>query len=141
MTPESYALHTGIMDNEGCPVIDEKQYVIKFRSYLIHPIDAGVMRLIVKNMYTNFKYRVDQLHDCVLLHPNYVDSFYQVIEDIYKSEPFTNYMNSHVFAEFKSIISSDKFKLFDELVREFNENQNHTFKVSGDFRKVYKAEV
>jgi Mg2+/Co2+ transporter CorC len=38
-------------------------------------------------------------------------------------------------------VSFDKFELFDELVKEFNENQNHTFKVSGDFCKVYKAEV
>jgi hypothetical protein len=141
LTPESYALHTGEIDNEGRPRIDERQYVVKFRSYLIHSIDAGVMRLIVKNMYTKYNYRCDQLHDCILLHPNHVDSFYQVVEDIYKSEPLINYMNSHVFAEFKSIISSDKFELFDELVKKFNKNQNPLFKVSGDFRKIYKAEV
>lgn len=141
MTPESYALHSSVVDKEGCPVIDESKFTLKFRSYLIHSIDAGVMRLIIKDMYNNHGYRVDQLHDCILLHPNYVDSFYQVIENIYKSEPFINYMNSHVFAEFKSLISSDKFELFDELVDKFNSNLNLDFKVSGDFRKVYKAEV
>ena len=49
-------------------------------------------------------------------YPNYMDSFYQVVENIYKSEPFINYINLHVFSEFKSIIRSDKFELFSELL-------------------------
>ena len=49
-------------------------------------------------------------------HLNYMDSFYQVVENIYKNELFINYMNSHVFSEFKSIIRSDKFELFSELL-------------------------
>jgi hypothetical protein len=141
MLPESYALHSGVLDDEGLPVIDEQQYLVKFRSYLIHSIDAGVMRLIVKNMFESHEYRVDQLHDCVLLHPNQVDAFYEVVEGIYKGEYFIDYMNSHVFTEFKSILSSDKFEEFDRLVSDFNQEQDSTFKVSGDFRKIYKPEV
>lgn len=75
------------------------------------------------------------------LHPNDIDAFFEVVTEIYHSEPFENYINTHVFAEFRSIISSDKFEVFDQLVNDFNENQNPTFKVSGDFRKVYKPEV
>ena len=55
-------------------------------------------------------------------YPNYMDSFYQVVENIYKSEPFINYMNPHVLSEFKNIIRSGKFELFNELL-----TQNRVF--------------
>ena len=60
-------------------------------------------------------------------HLNNMDSFYQVVETIYKSKLFINYMNSHVFSEFNSIIRSDKFELFNELLTQnsFFLNSDH----------------
>lgn len=141
MMPESYSLYSGVIDSTGLPTIDPAQYKLKFRSYLVHSVDAGVMRSIIRKMYEHHDYRVDQLHDCILLHPNYVDSFYKVVEDIYKGECFTDYMNTYVFQEFRGIISSDKLKEFDKLVDKFNKDQDPDFKISGDFRKIYKPEV
>ena len=141
MVPENYALYTSLTDEKGLPLIDIKQYKVKFRSHLIHSIDAGVMRTIVNRMNDDFKYEVDQLHDCVLLHPEKVDCFYKIVENIYKDKSFEKYMNTHVFNEFKSIITSDNFESFDTLVEEFNSYMSKTFEINGDFKKIYKPEV
>jgi hypothetical protein len=70
-----------------------------------------------------------------------VDNFYETVTNIYKEEQFEDYMNTHVFDELKSTISSDIFSEFDELVKKFNLNTPDKFKVNGDFMKVYKPEV
>lgn len=141
LVPENYSIYTGVTGDNGLPLIDVKQFKVKFRSYLIHSVDAGVMRMVVNRMYDRSKIRIDQLHDCVLVHPNFVEDFYTEIEKVYLSEPFKDFMNTHVFTEFRSIISSDKFDSFDKLTKEFNSNMSSVFEINGDFRKVYKPEM
>ena len=65
----------------------------------------------------------------------------KLVEKIYKDEYFHNYINTHVFNEFRSIITSENFKAFDKLVEKFNSYMSKTFEINGDFKKIYKPEV
>jgi hypothetical protein len=35
-------------------------------------------------------YIINHLHDCVLMHPNYVEDFYKIVTEIYTSEQMQN---------------------------------------------------
>jgi hypothetical protein len=59
MVSENYALYTSITDKEGRLVIDVEQFKLKFRSYLIHSVDAGVIRSIINRMYDKHKYNCE----------------------------------------------------------------------------------
>ena len=50
---------------------------------LIHSIDAAIMRLIIHRVWKRSKYTINQLHDCIICHPNIVPVVYEVIEEIY----------------------------------------------------------
>ena len=55
---------------------------------ILHSIDAAVMRIIINKLYekTNRKCLIQHIHDAVLIHPNYVDTFYHTINVIYNEE-------------------------------------------------------
>lgn len=142
LSPESYALYTPISkDNKLVP--DIQQFKTKFLSYLVHSLDAGVMRSIIRNMYRDHGYRIDHLHDCIMLHPTKVDAFYEVLNKVYSKPTIHDYMNTNVFDIFRSSISSEMHKEFDHMVAEFNSISNKTdfgsFK--GDVYKMYTYEV
>lgn len=142
LVPESYALYTPVTDREGELVVDIKQFKTKFLSYLIHSMDAAVMRRLIRIMYKVYKYRINHLHDCIMLHPNHVSNLYKAIEDVYTDDVLHDYMNTHVFDVFRANISADKHSTFDMLVQDFNGMDTTPIDLTGvNYRWVYKYEV
>lgn len=84
----------------------------RFLSYLIHSIDAGILRRIIYLMKKEHKVNVNHLHDCVILHPNYVSAFYKVIKQIYSSPELYNIVVYSVFDSVAHTLSPEsKVKL------------------------------
>jgi hypothetical protein len=91
----------------------------KFLSYLIHSIDASILRRIINKMKIEHKSSVNHLHDCVILHPNDLNSFYKVIKDIYSTPDIYNVIEYGVFNQIESSLSPEGTKKLDELKIEF----------------------
>ena len=140
---ENYRLNVIDMGEDNTPIIDVRQLEVKFLSYLVHSLDAGVMRQIICLMYEKHNYRVDQLFDCVLLHPNQIENFYAILDHIFSQDVFDDYINTHVFSIWRSSISTDKYQIFDSKVEDFRKNckNNGIKKFKGNVRLMYKIEV
>lgn len=143
LIPEKYHLSVTKIDENGVQKLDLAQFKTKFLSYLVHSFDAGVMRQIICLMYERHKYRIDQLFDCILLHPNQVDNFYQIMEEIYSQDVFDDYMNTHVFNVWRESMSTDKYQVYDTKVREFQEicEKCSIKKFKSNIYKMYTYEV
>ena len=143
LIPKSYSLNRVSIDKKGNPEYDLQQFKVKFLSYLVHSFDAGVMRLIINLMHKKHKYRVDQLFDCILLHPNQVDNFYVILEEIYSLDIFHDYLSTNVFKVWRESISLDKHAIFDEKVLEFRKicDKCDVKKFNSNLSKMYTYEV
>ncbi len=111
----------------------------KFLSYLIHSIDASILRRIINKMKKEHKSSINHLHDCVILHPNDLNSLYIVIKEIYSSPDIYNLIELGVFDQIESILSpegkeklkvlkTEFFSLTDDFVSELgNINPHHMY--------------
>lgn len=54
-----------------------------FRPNLIHSINAAIMRIFLQEFNKKTKRRLNHLHDCVMLHPNDVDVFFDIVTEVY----------------------------------------------------------
>ena len=63
--------------------LDSRGMKRRFLSYFIHSIDASLLRRFIYLMKTKHKVSINHLHDCVILHPNHVDAFYEVVKEVY----------------------------------------------------------
>lgn len=100
-------------------VDDVKDHQRKFLSYFIHSIDAAVMHHFILEMRKKEKYTINHLHDCVLLHPNYIDSFYVIVEDLYKSDKLYNLAFYSLFDHVKNNVSNSSAEKIKEIMEEF----------------------
>jgi hypothetical protein len=98
----------------------------KFLSYLIHSVDASIIRRILNKMKFEHKVSVNHLHDCVILHPNDLDSFYTVIKEIYSTPDIYNLIEYGVFDQIESYLSTKGKK-------ELRELKNKFFSLTDDF--------
>ena len=55
----------------------------KFLSYLVHSIDAEIMRQLTLVMKRKYKNTIDQLHDCILVYFNHVEDVYSAFNETY----------------------------------------------------------
>lgn len=136
-----YSVQVPLIDLNDLPLIDKRRHVNCFLSYLIHSIDASVMRLIMEEMYRKTSYKINHLHDCVILHPNYADDFFDIVESLYTSQKMHNLTETLFdgFIGLVSLSSRDQIKLYYE---EFSNNAT-PFKVKKDCFKpdnLYKYE-
>lgn len=140
---KSYRIHTVIQDNERKPIPDHNQFKTKFLSYLVHSLDAGVMRKLVLVLNDNHKCKIDQLHDCIMVHPNKVDSVYESLESIYSDPRLKNYMNDNVFNMFLNKISDTKRAELKRLIDQFNSHNDKIFdkNLTVDIHKMYTFEA
>ena len=111
----------------------------RFLSYLIHSIDASILRRIINKMKKEHQSSINDLHDCVVLHSNDLDSLYTVIKDIYSSPDIYNLVDYGVFDQIDSVLSNEGkqklqdlrsafFKLTDNFVSEVvNINPHHMY--------------
>lgn len=63
MTSQSYTLKA-IQSNKTS---DINAHTKKFLSYLIQSIDAAVLRYIIRKFTEKFNYKINHLHDCIIL--------------------------------------------------------------------------
>ena len=45
-----------------------------------------LLRIIIRNFAEKMNYNINHLHDCIILHPNYVEDFYNIINELYHSD-------------------------------------------------------
>jgi hypothetical protein len=85
------------------------------------------------------KSSVNHLHDCIILHPNELDSPYTVIKEVYSSPDIYNLIDNGVFDQIESVLSNqgkeklkvlkeEFFTLTDDFVDEIiNINPHHMY--------------
>jgi len=122
--------------------VDYKAHKVKFLSYLIHSIDAAVLRFFIREMYVRYNYRINHVHDCIILHPNYVEQFYGLVNELYKTNEMYHMVETLVFNQFKQVVSVsskleiDKYeKQYLDLCDDFKDCMNF------DPKNIYKYEV
>lgn len=91
----------------------------KFLSYLIHSIDASILRRIINKMRKEHKSTINHLHDCMIIHPNDLDSLYIVIKEIYSSPELYNIIEFGVFDQIESVLSTEGKEKLQVLKAEF----------------------
>lgn len=113
---------------------DKKGMKIKFLSYLIHSIDASILRRIMNQLKSEHNVTINHLHDCVILHPNDLDCLYQVIGDIYSKPEVYNLIETGVFTPIRSTLSPESQIKLDGLKNEY-------FKISDQFEDLLASVV
>lgn len=99
--------------------LDINAHTKKFLSYLIHSIDAAVLRYIIRKFTEKFNYKINHLHDCILLHPNYVEDFYSVINELYNSDIMYNIADKLVFDPIKGSLPLSSREELDQIKNEY----------------------
>jgi hypothetical protein len=102
-------------------VLDAKGMKRRFLSYLIHSIDASILRRIIYTMKKEHKVYVNHLHDCVILHPNDVSNFYKVIKEIYLSPELYNITFEGIFDPISNTLSPESNEKLNEYKQRFLE--------------------
>jgi len=100
-------------------VLDSAGMKRRFLSYLIHSIDASILRRIINKMGHEHKKPVNHLHDCIILHPNDLDLLYSVIKDIYSTQDIYKVIEYGVFDQVESCLSTEGKVKLNELRKEF----------------------
>ncbi len=123
-------------------VDDIQDHQRKFLSYFIHSIDAAVMHYFIVEMRKNENYTINHLHDCVLLHPNYVDPFYKIVGDLYKSPKLYNIVFYSLFDHIKHHVSDSSGEEIQKIMNEFLLQSDDFVKdlAHGDPKHIYQPE-
>ena len=77
-----------------------------------------MLRYIIRNFTEKFNYNINHLHDCIILHSNYVEDFYNIINELYSSEDMYYLAERLVFNPMKTSISSKSDEL-DQIKKEY----------------------
>jgi hypothetical protein len=112
MKSYSYKLNTITLDKK----LDIQAHKNKFLFYLIHSIDAAVLRIIIRNFAE--KININHLHDCIILHPNYAEDFYNIINELYHSDDTYYLAERLVFQPMKTSITIKSGEL-DKIKQEY----------------------
>jgi hypothetical protein len=122
-------------------VSDRITHKRKLLSYLIHSIDAAVMRHFIKVMYEKHNCYINHLHDCVILHPNYVDAFYHEVDLLYREKRMFSMASDLIFDQVKSNVSTGSQPKVDKLKNDFVELMDDFYaEINFDPRNLYKPE-
>jgi hypothetical protein len=98
---------------------DKSKHARCFLSYFVHSLDAAIIRIIAAKLFDRTGYICNTLHDCILLHPNYVGVLYQIIKEVYSEEKMYNLAQDLIFTQLRSQISEEYYPEFDLLVGDF----------------------
>jgi hypothetical protein len=99
---------------------------------LIHSIDAAVMRIIINKLYNKSgkKCLIQHIHDAVLIHPNYIDTFYFVINLIYNEEKILdNLLKKCILNVNLPSMRNDAIRKVLEIYKTVFENSDDNFKI------------
>jgi hypothetical protein len=103
----------------GQRVNNINDHVRQILSYIIHSIDASVIQYFILEIYKRENVVINTLHDCVLLHPNTVSTFYKIAADLYKSDILYNIAQTCFFEAVKKQVSADTLPEIIQLEAEF----------------------
>lgn len=107
--------------SEEIPIRDVKGHVRRFLSFFIHSLDAGILRIISHKFYLKTGYIPNTIHDCFLIHPNFLDSLYDCIKEVYSDPRMFTLVDDLVFTQLKNQLSEEHWENFDLLVKEFQD--------------------
>lgn len=96
------------------------------------------MRIITKRMYERTNYIINYTQKSILLHPNFVATFYEIIIELYSSKNFSNMADTLFFEVIKTGLNKSATKQINEIQNEFNK-QSDDIKITRSFcpRKLY----
>lgn len=123
--------------------LDKRSIKVKLLSYLIHSIDSCVLRKILREVHKRTKYTPNHLHDCVIIHPNYVDEFYSIVSDIFKDKVLHNFAENCVFTPCFDSVDGESKLVLKELFAEFKslgEDYRERLDRELEPKKLYKFE-
>jgi hypothetical protein len=128
VTKESLHLSIRVTQYMGDrPKNDLKGHHRQILAYIIHSMDASVKQHFVLEMFNLHKVYIDTLHDCVLVHPNEAQDFYNVAEKLYKSGVLYDSAYLCFFKAVRSLINPDSIYEIERLEKKF-------YEISDDFR-------
>jgi DNA-directed RNA polymerase len=99
------------------------KHILSFLPNFVHSIDASIMRLLINKLSKKTKNIPSHIHDCVLLHPNDVDTFYDIVTEIYCNKNMSTLANDLIFACFKKNTVGDIHSNIINIELEFNKNK------------------
>lgn len=113
-----------------------------FLPNLIHSIDASIMRMFIYRFYKRTGKKINHLHDCVMLHPNDVAVFYDVVTEVYCSPFMSTLIQDLVFSRMKSDTTGPVLERIIEVEKEFLSNKDDMIltPVVFDPKKCYRYE-
>lgn len=91
----------------------------RFLSYFIHSIDASILRQIIYQMKKKHNVSVNHLHDCIILHPNHVTTFYTIVQEIYTSPELYNIVFDGFFNPVANTLSPESLEELNSYKAEF----------------------
>lgn len=124
------SFRNGIINNFN--ELDYGKMIRSFLPGLIHSIDAAVMRIIINKLYNKSgkKCLIQHIHDAVLIHPNYIDTFYFVINLIYNEEKILdNLLKKCILNVNLPSMRNDAIRKVLEIYKTVFENSDDNFKI------------
>jgi hypothetical protein len=123
-------------------VFRRNKHKTSFRPNFIHSIDASLMRTFILEFFKKTGKRLDHLHDCVMLHPNDVHVFYDIVTDAYCDPRMLSLAQDLVFSRFIHNTTGKTKEKILEYQKEFVENMQPLplNKSAFDPRKCYRYE-
>jgi|APIni6443716594_1056825.scaffolds.fasta_scaffold00836_3 hypothetical protein len=106
------------------PLVDIRRHKTALLPNIIHSIDAAIMRIVTKRLYERTGYTINYFHDCVLLHPNHVDIYYEIITELFTSKDFLNMADNLFFDAIKTDLDIDTAEQISNIQKEFLEVSN-----------------
>ena len=95
-----------------------------FLPNLIHSIDASIMRMFIYRFYKQTGKRLNHLHDCIMINPNDVGVFYDIVTDIYCAPFMQTLIQDLVFSRMKSDTAGPVLEKIIEIEKEFLLNKD-----------------
>jgi hypothetical protein len=124
----SYRIETSVLDPESNTILNDiEDHKMKALSYIIHSIDAAIIQRFIRLMRDRCKYTINTLHDCVLLHPNYVPHFYDLVYEVFTSKDLYNVAFTCIFDVIRSDLSSTSIPILDHLEQQYKDNCHDFF--------------
>ena len=142
-THDQYKLNIKVQDPTKSSIrTRNSKHRLSFRPNFIHSIDASIMRMFIHKFYKQTGKKINHLHDCVMIHPNDVDIFYNIVTEVY-CNPFMNTLAQDLmFSRMKQDIVGKPLEKMLKLESEFVSNMDD-FELKPDTfdpRKCYRYE-
>lgn len=90
---------------------------------IIHSLDAGILRILITELYTKMGHRLVHLHDAFTCNPVYLDNVYKILSKFYKKSKNSDWLNQLIFAPIRELIADlDKKKKsqIERIINGFN---------------------